>query len=148
MAAFRLANIYDLKTVEKIVDEAYSVYVDRIGKPPAPMLEDYENLIQRHLVHVIEDENEIQGIIVLIPKDNYMLLENVAVKPSSQSRGYGGRLLSYAYEVAKKMGYKEIHLYTHEKMVENQEMYRHLGWKEYKRQTDKGYNRVYMLKKL
>ena len=37
--SLRLAVIRDLKTVEKIVDEAYSVYVDRIGKPPAPVMQ-------------------------------------------------------------------------------------------------------------
>ena len=76
MVAIRLGVINDLETVEKIVNAAYSVYVDRIGKKPAPMLDDYRNLIQKQLVHVIEEGNVVRGIIVLVPMDDYMLVEN------------------------------------------------------------------------
>ena len=148
MVAIRLGVINDLETVEKIVNAAYSVYVDRIGKKPAPMLDDYRNLIQKQLVHVIEEGNVVRGIIVLVPMDDYMLVENVAVYPDFQGLGYGRRLLDYADKVAKIRGYAEIRLYTHEKMIENQAIYHHLGWKEYKRQMENGYPRIYMKKQL
>jgi hypothetical protein len=46
------------------------------------------------------------------------------------------------------LGYNEIQLYTHEMMVENYGIYTHLGWKEFKRQNDDGYQRIYMKKSL
>ncbi len=148
MVAIRLGVVDDLNTVEQIVKKAYSAYIDRIGKKPAPMFDDYRNLIHKQLVHVIEECNLIRGIIVLVPMKNYMLVENVAVNPDFHGRGYGRKLLDYADEVAKTKGFTEIRLYTNEKMVENLSIYQHLGWREYRRRTEKGYRRVYMKKML
>ena len=148
MVNIKLGVIDDLETIERIVNEAYGVYLDRLGKKPAPMLDDYPDLIQKQYVHVIEEGNQIYGILVLVPMEKHMLVENVAVHPDFQGHGYGRMLLDYADETAKMRGYSEIRLYTHEKMIENQEIYRHLGWKEYMRQTEDGYNRVYMKKTL
>jgi hypothetical protein len=35
----------DLPSIEIIVQEAYSPYIDRIGRKPGPMMDDYESLI-------------------------------------------------------------------------------------------------------
>ena len=67
-----------------LVHEAYAVYVPRIGRPPAPMLEDYQALIRDARVHVLEDETGIAGLVVLIPEERVMLLDNVAVKSAAQ----------------------------------------------------------------
>ena len=56
--------------------------------------------------------------------------------------------MSFAEETAMKMGYNEIHLYTNVNMVENLEIYQHLGWEAYERSTIVGYDRVYMKKSL
>ena len=37
----RPARTEDRAAVERIVAAAYAVYVERIGKPPGPMLDDY-----------------------------------------------------------------------------------------------------------
>ena len=148
MVAIRLGVVDDLNTVEEIVKKAYSVYIDRIGKKPAPMIVDYKNLIHKQLVHVIEEGNLIRGLIVLVPMEKFMLVENVAVHPDFHGKGYGRKLLDYADKVAKTKGFTEIRLYTNEKMLENLNIYQHLGWKEYKRRTEKGYSRIYMKKPL
>ena len=41
----RSAQPKDLAAVEAIVAAAYGIYIDRIGKPPGPMLDDYRELI-------------------------------------------------------------------------------------------------------
>ncbi|MBN2334606.1 GNAT family N-acetyltransferase [Candidatus Bathyarchaeota archaeon] len=148
MCIIREAVIDDLARVEEIVEKSYSKYVERIGKPPAPMKDDYRKLIEEKRVYVLDVEGVVQGVLVLIPQKTHMLLDNVAVHPSIQSRGYGGKLMQFAEDHATVMGYSEIRLYTHEKMTETQEMYRHLGWSEYKRQNDDGYRRIYMKKNL
>ena len=148
MASIRLATGEDLKTVEKIIHDAYTKYLDRIGKKPVPMLDDYRDLIQRQLVHVIEEDKVIRGVIVLVPQDQYMLVETIAVLPAYQGKGYGRKLLDFADDFAKAQGYTEVRLYTHEKMTENQAIYRHLGWLEYTRRTEDGYKRIYMKKTL
>ena len=45
-------------------------------------------------------------------------------------------------------GFAFIHLYTHEKMTENQAMYAKLGYVEFDRRTEHGFARVYMRKAL
>jgi hypothetical protein len=45
MAAIRLAGPDDLDVVRRCIDAAFAPYVPRIGKPPAPMLQDYAALI-------------------------------------------------------------------------------------------------------
>src|SRR5580692_453277 len=46
----RLATAADRDTIEAIVREAYSIYIERIGKPPGPMLDDYAALIKAGVV--------------------------------------------------------------------------------------------------
>ena len=40
------------------------MYIDRIGKPPAPMLLDYPKLIEERSVWVVELAAEIEGVLV------------------------------------------------------------------------------------
>ena len=80
MLVIRLADPADHAGIVALVHEAYAVYVPRIGRPPAPMLEDYGALIGDGRVHVLEDETGIVGVLVLIPEERAMLLDNVAVK--------------------------------------------------------------------
>jgi ribosomal protein S18 acetylase RimI-like enzyme len=148
MVAIRLGVVDNLITVEEIVRKAYRVYIDRIGKKPAPMIDDYENLIRKQLVHVIEEGNSVLVLTVLVPMEKFMLVENVAVHPNFHGRGCGRKLLDYADKIAKTRGFTEIRLYINEKMIENLNIYRHLGWREYKRRTEKGYRRIYMKKPL
>jgi hypothetical protein len=55
--------------------------VDRIGKPPGPMLEDYAQVIPPHRVFVADMEGAVVGVLVLrVTKDGF-LLDNVAVDP-------------------------------------------------------------------
>jgi hypothetical protein len=75
--------------VELIVHEAYAVYIDRIGKPPGPMLDDYAALIAAGAVSVLEtDDGEIAAIIVLLRKSDHLLLDNIAVRRDRQGKGW------------------------------------------------------------
>src|SRR5260370_42442185 len=54
-AMLRTARPEDCTAVEAIVIAAYSMYVERIGKAPGPMLDDYAGLIAAGAVSVLED---------------------------------------------------------------------------------------------
>jgi len=144
----RLATIMDRPLVEAIVRGAYSHYVPRIGREPGPMLDDYGSLIRDGRVHVLDDDGTIRGILVLIPEEDTMLLDNVAVAPSSQGKGFGRRLLEFAEQVARQGGYRSIRLYTNEVMTENIALYARIGYLETNRGEEKGLRRVYMIKAL
>lgn len=144
----RRAAPQNRKEVEAIVAAAYSPYVGRIGKPPGPMLDDYAALIARGAVSVLEADGLIAAIIVLLPKPDHLLLDNIAVRPDRQGQGLGRRLIEFAEAEARRLGYPELRLYTHEKMTENIALYRRLGFEGTGRGHQAGYDRVFMTKRL
>jgi ribosomal protein S18 acetylase RimI-like enzyme len=99
-------------------------------------------------VWVIEEGTSIVGILVLLPRPDHLLLDNIAVAPSHQGFGFGRRLLAFAEAEATRRGYCEIRLYTHETMTENQRLYAAIGYEETGRGTEAGYERVFMRKQL
>lgn len=144
----RPATSIDLDAVRQIVREAYTHYIARIGREPGPMLDDYGALISEGRISVIEHDGVVQGLLVLIPQADAMLLDNVAVSPRAQGRGLGRLLLAYAEQAAIAAGYRFIRLYTNEAMTENVALYSHIGYSETHRVEEKGLKRVYMLKPL
>src|SRR5205823_8749413 len=94
----------DVAAVTAIVKDAYSIYLARNGKIPGPMRDDYAALIDDGRVHVLEDGGEIKGLVVLVPEQLSMLLDNVAVSPRAQGRGFGVRLIAFAEESARAAG--------------------------------------------
>jgi GNAT superfamily N-acetyltransferase len=144
----RAANAADVPTIGEIVDQAYRHYIARIGKPPGPMLDDYVARVSEGAVWVLEEGAVIAAIIVLLPAPNYLLLDNIAVSPMRQGLGLGRRLLAFAEDEALRLGYREIRLYTHQTMVENQRLYASIGYEETGRGSEAGYDRVFMRKQL
>src|SRR3954447_24504740 len=112
------------------------------------MLDNYAALIENGRVHVIEHEGIVQGVLVLIPEDDAMLLDNVAVAPAAQGRGLGRKMLEFAERTAINYGHHHIRLYTNEAMTENIALYLRIGYSETHRVEEKGFRRVYMVKSL
>lgn len=144
----RIATAADRAAVEAIVAAAYSPYLPRIGREPGPMRDDYAALIRAERVHVAETDGRVQGLLVLLPEDEAMLLDNVAVDPASQGLGVGRALLQFAEQAALRAGYRAIRLYTNEAMTENIALYARIGYVETHRGEEKGLHRVYMTKQL
>jgi len=144
----RAATAADVSAIANIVDQAYRHYIARIGKPPGPMLDDYAARVSEGTLWVLEEGAVIAAIIVLLPAPNYLLLDNIAVSPARQSLGLGRRLLAFAEAEALRRGYREIRLYTHQTMVENQSLYASIGYEETGRGSEAGYDRVFMRKRL
>ena len=138
----------DLAAVQSIIHAAYTPYIARIGREPGPMLDDYAALIDAGRVHVGMRDEIVQGVLVLIPQTEAMLLDNVAVAPEARGSGLGRLLIEFAEKAAIKSGYGAIKLYTNEAMTENILLYARLGYAETDRREEKGLKRVYMLKPL
>ena len=147
-ARIRAATAADIAAITDIVDQAYRHYLPRMGKPPGPMLDDYAARVSQGVVWVLEQGGAIAAVVVLLPAPDYLLLDNIAVSPARQGLGLGRRLLAFAEDEALRRGYREIRLYTHETMVENQRLYASIGYEETGRGTEAGYNRVFMRKQL
>lgn len=144
----RAATSADVSVVRQIVEEAYRHYIPRIGKPPGPMLDDYGARVSEGAVWVIEEGPAVAGIVVLLPKPDHLLLDNIAIAPARQGSGLGRRLLTFAEAEAVRRGYREIRLVTHQKMTESQRLYAAIGYEETGRGTAAGYERVFMSKRL
>jgi ribosomal protein S18 acetylase RimI-like enzyme len=146
--SIRPAERGDAAVVRDLVRMAYSKYVERIGKEPAPMLEDYDALIRAGEVWVWDEGGEVLGVLVMRSADDHLFVDNVAVAPGHQGRGLGRELLAFAEERAEREGLPEVRLYTNEKMHENLAVYARLGFEETERKIDGGYRRVFMRKRL
>jgi len=138
----------DRAAVEAIVRDAYAVYLDRMDRPPGPMLDDYGALIAEGAVSVLDEHGAIRAILVLLARPDHLLLDNVAVRPDSQGMGLGRRLIAFAENEARRLGHAELRLYTHVTMVENVALYARLGFVETGRGREHGYDRVFMTKRL
>ena len=145
----RLATPFDTDTVTALVHAAYSKWLPVLGYPPMPMEADYAALIDRQVVYVADEGDQIVGVLVIWAIENAMLIENVAVHPQAQKGGVGKLLLDFAEQKAREAGLPQIALYTNEKMVYNQDYYRKLGYVETRREV-RGENRriVWMYKVL
>jgi N-acetylglutamate synthase-like GNAT family acetyltransferase len=144
----RIATEADRQAILECVDDAYGMYIDRIGKKPAPMLADYAELISKSLVYVATDQEQLKGLIVLLLKGDYLLIENVAVRNLFQGQGIGRSLIEFAFTSAEEAGTQEVRLYTNELMSENLLYYAKLGFIQLDRSTEDGYRRVHMSKSL
>lgn len=146
------AKVEDAPAIKSMVVAAYSKYIERIGKPPAPMLTDYEEVIKTEDVFVLQtgDDQKVVGSIVLDLHDaqDSIKINNLVVDPSTQGRGYGRVLMKHAEDVARAQGSRAITLYTNVKMFENLILYPKMGFKETERKIDAGYERVYFRKDL
>lgn len=146
--ALRPASEADVDAVAGCVHAAYRHYVERIGRPPGPMTDDYAEVIRERKVTLAESAGRVVGVLVLALTEEGFLLENVAVDPSRRGTGLGRTLLELAESEARRAGFDSIYLYTHEKMSENLALYARIGYAEYDRRFEKGLARVYMRKPL
>lgn len=135
--------------MQGIAERAYAPYVERMGgRRPGPMDADYASLVTEAETWVAEDDGEIIGLLVLVHEADGMLLDGVAVLPSSQGLGTGRALLTLAEERARAAGHRRIRLYTHVTMVENQRLYERMGYVETRRSEEHGFARVFYEKRL
>jgi ribosomal protein S18 acetylase RimI-like enzyme len=146
--SFRAANEQDVPKVAQLVDDAYGHYVERIGRLPGPMTEDYAGVIRDRHVTIAESHDTIVGVIVLAVTDEGFLIDNVAVHPSHRGTGLGRAFLSFAEAEAERAGFDSIYLYTHEQMTENLALYSKIGYVEYDRRSQGDFSLVFMRKHL
>lgn len=145
-AVIRPATQDDRLRIEEIVEAAYAPWAELIGARPLPMDADYPALIDAGQVFVTGDGPH--GLIVLVPEDGDLLIENVAVAPDRHGRGVGGALLAFAEDRARALDLPRLRLYTNELMTRNIALYERLGYRETSSQDIGGRNVIHMSKPL
>ena len=112
------------------------------------MLRNYGELIEAGSVQVAYLDDLLVGILVTTLGEAGFGLDVVAVDPQYQGRGIGRQLIGIAESHARSLGYSSIHLCTNARMTENQALYSRMGYEEYARRHEEGYDRVFYRKAL
>lgn len=153
--SIRRATVEDLSFLQAIVIASYSKYLERLAKPPAPMLLNYTELPKDRDMYVLESFSDdkgseiVGGITLAIDEaSGAVKVNNVVVGPAAQGRGYGRVLMEFAESVAREKGIDLLELYTNVKMHENISIYLKFGYVETERRTEDGHDRVFFRKQL
>lgn len=144
----RLAITEDLIIIRTLVDAAYQQWFACTGRVPGPLQDDYAQCLADAQLWVLEIDDEIVGLVVLVAQPDHLLLENVAVRPDAQGKGYGRQLIAFADQEAVRRGFSALHLCTNVLMTENVALYQHLGFTEVERICGAGYERICLSKRV
>jgi GNAT superfamily N-acetyltransferase len=144
--SLQLAAGEDVDAIRSLSREAYAKWVPIIGREPRPMTADYSEAVKKHRIDLLYLEGELAAIIEMIPNEDHLLIENVAVLPARQGRGLGRKLMAHAEQVATSFGYSEIKLYTNKLFAENVQLYQKLGYRTDREETWTGGVIVHMSK--
>lgn len=144
----RRARADEVAWVAETIAAAFSLYIPRMGRVPAPMTADHAALVAAGEVHVLEEQGERLGLIVQRAASDHLYVDIVAVRPEAQHRGVGRRLLGYAEAEATRLGLPALRLFTNARMTENLRFYPRLGFRQIDARSEDGFDRVYFEKRL
>ena len=113
----------DADLIRALTREAYAKWVDLTGREPLPMKVDYSDAIRKHRFDLLYVGSRLVALIETVPEGDCLLIENVAVLPAFQGRGFGTRLLKLAEELAASLGLAGMRLYTNKLFVQNIRLY-------------------------
>lgn len=145
-AIFRPARIEDASFLSELAWAAYSKYSINMNKLPRPVYYNYHDLILKGDTFVALNNKNIIGMATLSLRDNYLLIQNIAISPQFQRKGLGKRFINYAKKISISKNISEMRLWTNEKMPGNLEMYISHGFQETHRQEIEGHRLIYLKK--
>ncbi|MGF6201810.1 GNAT family N-acetyltransferase [Pseudomonas laurylsulfatiphila] len=101
-----------MQTLQFTLDEkAWCIrffYRARIGRKPAPMLDDYRQVLAETDTFVLTDNLEVVGVLVMRQEQAEMLLINVAVSPRCKGKGFGKKLMAFCERHALDTGCEAV----------------------------------------
>ena len=124
----RRAGQVDAAAIRELTRSAYAKWVPLIGREPTPMTADYDRAVREHMIDLLFVDAELTALIETVGRADHLLIENVAVSPAFQGRGYGGLLLDHAEHLAACLGLQELRLFTNKQFATNIAIYRRRGY--------------------
>ena len=144
----RRARQDDAAAIRELTRSAYAKWVPLIGREPTPMTADYDRAVREHMIDLLFVDAELTALIETVSRADHLLIENVAVSPAFQGRGYGGLLLDHAEHLAASLGLPELRLYTNKQFATNIAIYRRRGYTIDREEPFRGGFMVHMSKRL
>jgi ribosomal protein S18 acetylase RimI-like enzyme len=138
----------DTALVRELTRSAYQKWMPLIGREPKPMTTDFGRAIREHIVDLMLTGERVVALIEMIRGDDHLFVENIAVLPECQGRGYGRRMVEHAEGTALSGGFPEIRLYTNKLFVGNLRFYEKLGFRVTREEPFKGGFLVHMSKRV
>ncbi len=92
----RPAVFEDAARIRDLTRAAYAKWVALIGREPLPMQADFKRAVAEHTIDLFIGGGAIVGLIETILRPDHLWIENVAVAPERQGRGFGRMLLNHA----------------------------------------------------
>lgn len=126
---FRQATVDDADQVGDLVRAAYARWVPVIGREPMPMRVDYRDALRHHRVDLLYIRQTLVGLIETQQHPDHLWIENVAVQPDRQGKGYGRLLLAHAEAQARIAGRPELRLLTNAAFAANIALYEGVGFR-------------------
>jgi GNAT superfamily N-acetyltransferase len=112
------------------------------------MQADYQRAVVEHTIDLLTVSAALAGLIETILQPDHLWIENVAVAPEWQGRGYGRLRLNHAERRAAESGRLEIRLQTNQAVAANLELYAKLGYVIDRAEPFRGGTVVHMSKRI
>jgi GNAT superfamily N-acetyltransferase len=148
VTVLRRATRDDLSAVTALQRAAYAKNRAILGVEPLPLMADYEKVFSDYEVYLAEREGALDGVLILEPRADDLLIWSVASAPAAQGRGVGNQMLAFSESRARALGLNCMRLYTGEKLAGNVAWYTRHGY-VHERTEDMGDRRaVHLVKQL
>jgi GNAT superfamily N-acetyltransferase len=138
----------DAAGIRDLTRAAYSKWVALIGREPVPMQADYERAVAEHTIDLLIVDGALAGLVETILRPDHLWIENVAVAPERQGRGFGRLLLDHAERRTLQAGRPEIRLLTNRAFAANLELYARRGYVVDRTEPFRGGTTVHMSKRI
>jgi GNAT superfamily N-acetyltransferase len=144
----RIATRDDVEAVTALTRSAYSKWMPLLGREPLPMRADHAVHIRNHRADLLFVGQDLVALVETIQRNEDVLIENVAVDPGFQKRGYGRRMVAHAEQLATTAGLGIVRLYTNAMFEENLRFYASLGYEIERKEALNGGVAIHMLKSI
>jgi GNAT superfamily N-acetyltransferase len=124
----RRAISEDLGAIVALQQAAYAWNRERLGVEPQPLQADYVDILATMEVWLAESEHGLDGVLILEPRRDDLLIWSVATEPRRQGNGVGRDLIQFAEHRARGHGLATMRLYTGTKLTERVEWYARHGY--------------------
>jgi GNAT superfamily N-acetyltransferase len=117
-------------------------------REPLPMQADYERAVAEHTIDLLFVDRALAGLVETILRPDHLWIENLAVAPERQGRGYGRLLLAHVEKRAVDTRRFEIRLQTNQAFAANVALYAKLAYAIDRTEPFRGGMLVHMSKRI